>query len=121
MRVDVDRLLRRIRAGRQTRRLRRRSDSALLFAGSAPLAGSPLLLDTNVYIDVYEGSAPAEVKRLLSHRPIYHLDLVLGELAHNFGRLDPDHPGTAGLLNELCEVFEAIPPERIETASSEAV
>jgi predicted nucleic acid-binding protein len=121
LRVDLDRLLRRTRTGRETRRLQRRNDTALVFADSVPLVGSPLLVDTNVYIDVYDGSAPTEVKRLLSRRPIYHLDLVLGELAQNFGRLAPDHPGTADLLSELYEIFEAIPPERIETASSGTV
>ena len=118
LRVDLDRLLRRTRAGRELQRLERRPDEALVFALDLPLAGGPLILDTTAYIDAYDGSMPPELDALLTRRSVYHLDLILGELAHSFGRLRPDHPGTPGLVKELQRIFDAIPSDRIEPASS---
>jgi hypothetical protein len=45
---------------------------------------------------------------------LMHLSLVVGELSHNFGRLDPGHPNTKGHLDELSDVVNDIPPHRLE-------
>lgn len=84
----------------------------------APAAGPALLLDTCVYVDALEGSLPPEAERLLTSRTLVHLSIALGELAHNFGRLDPAHPGTARHLSTLAEVPNDIPPHRSEAVSA---
>lgn len=54
---------------------------------------------------------------LLGRRSVHHLDLALGELAHNFGRLDPDHPNTSAVWRGLREAIDDIPAHRIEVPS----
>ena len=101
--------------------LSRRDDARLDFAAGAPLFGPPLLLDTCVYIDNLEGSLPSTVEALLRTRTLVHLSVVLGELAHNFGRLDPRHVNTRQHLRELAWIIEGIPQHRLEHAISAGV
>lgn len=75
------------------------------------------MLDTTVYIDTLEGTIPTAVEALLAHRPINHLSVILGELSHHFGRLDPNHPNTRAALPALASVIEEIPLHRVESAS----
>lgn len=121
MRADLARSLRRLRPAQFSGSLRRRPDADLAFVVDAPLAGPPLLLDTCVYIDVLEGTAPASVDRLLQARTCMHLSLALGELSHNFGRLAPGHPRTREYLAELEAVIRDIPPHRIDQDISAGV
>ncbi len=85
---------------------------------AAPLLGPPLLLDTCVYIDNLEGSLPSQAETLLQTRTLMHLSVVLGELSHNFGRLDPRHPDTREHLSDIAGVVEDVPPHRLDTASA---
>lgn len=117
MRIDLARSLRRVRPERFRGGLTRRTDTELAFATGLPPLGTGLLLDTTVYVDQLEGKFPPAVNALLRRRPVYHLDLVLGELAHNFGRLDPDHPGTAAVWRELRSVIDRVPARRVQTPS----
>ena len=121
MEVDLRRSLRRLKPQRLIGPLSRRDDRELDFADAAPLAGPPLLLDTCVYIDGLEGSLSPAAEGLLQTRGLVHVSVVLGELAHNFGRLDPRHPGTREHLDELAGVIEDIPPHRLEDISSASV
>lgn len=116
MRADLARSLRRIRPDRRTGSLSRRDDDHLDFAEAAALFGPPLLLDTCVYVDGLEGSLPPQVEVLLRARSLMHLSVVLGELSHNFGRLDPRHPSTRQNLDELAAMIEDIPRHRLEDA-----
>jgi len=50
-----------------------------------------------------------------------HLSVVLGELAHNFGRLDPGHPSTREHFDELARMIEDIPQHRLDDAVSAGV
>jgi len=74
-------------------------------------------MDTCVYIDVLQGWAPAEVKRLLGTRIVNHSAIALAELTHLMGALDPAHPGTAPVLRRLGEVIDNIPPRRLSAPS----
>jgi predicted nucleic acid-binding protein len=96
--------------------LRRRKDEDLTFVDDAPLLGPPLLLDTCVYVDGLEGALPPAAEDLLRTRTLIHLSLVVGELSHNFGRLDPRHPNTKAHLDALSGVIADIPPHRLEDA-----
>ena len=118
MRVDLARSLRRIKPARFNGSLSRRVDADLDFVEAVPLLGLPLLLDTCVYIDNLEGSLPAGVETLLRARTSLHLSVVLGELSHNFGRLDPGHPHTREHLNGLAGIIEDIPLYRLDDVSA---
>jgi predicted nucleic acid-binding protein len=98
-----------------------RDDADLEFVAAAALPGPPLLLDTCVYIDGLEGSLPPEVENLLRSRTLMHLSVVLGELSHNFGRLEPWHPRTREHLEELAGMMDDIPRHRIDEAISAGV
>ena len=99
----------------------RRDDADLDFADSAAWFGPALLLDTCVYVDTLEGSVPPPVEHLLRARRLMHLSAVLGELSHNFGRLNPAHPNTSAHLAALTGVLSDIPPHRIEDSVSAGV
>jgi predicted nucleic acid-binding protein len=101
--------------------LPRRDDADLDFVEVASSLGPPLLLDTCVYIDGLEGSLPPEVESLLRARTLMHLSVVLGELSHNFGRLDPRHPRTRAHLDELAGMIDEIPLHRLDDAINAGV
>jgi predicted nucleic acid-binding protein len=121
LRADLARSLRRIRPERFNGLLLRRDDADLDFVHDAPLVGAPLLLDTCVYIDGLEGSLPPPVETLLQARSLMHLSVVLGELSHNFGRLDPRHPRTRDYLGELAGTIGDIPRHRLDDGVSAGV
>lgn len=121
MQADLARSLRRLRPERRTGSLTRRDDGDLDFADAAPLIGPPLLLDTCVYVDGLEGSLPLPAEHLLRSRTLMHVSVVLGELTHNFGRLDPRHRHTRQHLAELAGVIADIPRHRLDDAISAGV
>jgi len=118
---DLRRALRRIKPHRFTRPIQPRPRTELPFATAAQLPGRELLLDTCVYIDVLQGNTPGEVDALLRHRTSNHLAVCVAELTHGFGRLDPRHPGTGGVLQTISGVVDAIPAHRREVASADVV
>jgi predicted nucleic acid-binding protein len=113
--------LRRIKPERFSLSLPRRDDADLDIVQDASLLGPPLLLDTCVYIDGLEGSLPPEVDTLLRARTLMHLSVVLGELSHNFGRLDPRHPHTREHLDELAGMIGEIPLHRLDDGISAGI
>jgi predicted nucleic acid-binding protein len=121
LRADLTRSLRRIKLQRFSGALQRRYDADLGFVDAAPSLGPPLLLDTCVYIDGLEGNLPPRVETLLRARTLMHLSIVLGELSHKFGRLDPGHPHTREHLDELAGMIEDIPRHRLDDAVSAGV
>ncbi|AFK54940.1 type II toxin-antitoxin system VapC family toxin [Tistrella mobilis] len=118
MRVGLARSLRRLRPETWSGTLTRRARTDLPFADRAQRLGPPLLLDTSVYVDMLEGSASPALDALLETRQIQHSAIAVGELCHNFGRLTPDHPGSADVLRELSQVVDAIPGHRLDAPTS---
>ncbi len=118
MRIDRARSLRRIKPERFRKSFPRRDDADLDFVAAVAAPGPPLLLDTCVYIDGLEGSWLREAESLLRSRTLMHLSVVLGELSHNFGRLDPGHPDTREHLDELAGIVDDIPRHRLDEAIS---
>jgi predicted nucleic acid-binding protein len=94
--------------------MQRRQDDDLTFVDSAAPFGPALLLDTCVYVDALGDGLPPIVEALLRTRALIHLSVVIGELSHNFGRLDPRHPKTHTHLCELAEMIGDIPRHRTE-------
>ena len=110
---DLQGTLRRLKPHKRLERLTRRADSELAWAIDAPLIGNALLLDTCVYLDVLQGRTPDAVDELLTYRVCHHSAVCLAELTHVFGRLDPAHPSTSGVLQTIRGVIEDIPRHRL--------
>lgn len=100
--------------------LARRDDRDLPFAKDHLTAGPGLLLDTSVYIDILQGCAPPEVRRLMEIRQVNHSSIALTELSHLFGRLDPAHPDTKAVLAPIAATIADIPPHRLSAPSIRA-
>ena len=103
MSFDLKDALRRLKPQRRIARLimKRRPNEALPFVTENPAAGPELLLDTCVYIDILQRRVPERVKRLLTVRLSNHSGIVLAELTHVFGRLDPRDNRTGRVLAEI--------------------
>ena len=106
--------MRRLKPHKRLERLTRRADSGLAWASDQPLIGSPLILDTCVYLDVLQGRTPEAVDELLTYRVCHHSAVCLAELTHVFGRLDPAHPSTIAVLQTIRGVIEDIPRHRLQ-------
>jgi len=117
---DLARALRRIRPQRAAI-IQRRERSRLPFAGMPASAGTELLIDSCVYVDILQGRAPDVVKALATTRIVNHSTVCLGELTHLFGRLDPAHAGTKAALGEIRGVIEGIPDHRVAAPSTTAM
>ena len=89
----------------------------MTFVRPGDATGSPVLLDTSVYLDVLRGITPPEVDALLASRPLFHLSVVLSELMNWFGKLDPQAPTTSAALKELAGTINEIPPHRVEAVT----
>ncbi len=113
MSFDLDACLRRLKPDKRTGPLSRRPASALAFMDDVDLVGPDLLIDTSVIIDVLQGKAPEKVDQILSARTAYHSTVVLSELTHLFGRLDPKHPETPTTLRSLKATIAGIPGHRL--------
>ncbi len=120
MSFDLSDALRRLKPQRQVRRLTCRPDDDLPILAAPAEPGPELLLDSCVYIDVLQGHSPPAVDSLLGLRIINHSTVALSELTHLFGRLDPAHPMTQSVLDQLSGVIGDIPAHRLSRPSARA-
>ena len=121
MNFDLDNALRRLKSTKQIARLVRRPEAALPFVPETPTGGPELLLDTCVYIDVLQGRAPRSVQVLLSARLCNHSGVVLAQLTHLFGRLDPKDRRSAKVWREISRVVHDMPSHRLSAPSLRAL
>ncbi len=120
MAFDLAATLRRLKPEKRLAPLIRRADSELPFVNDPVISGPGLLLDTSVYIDVLQGRAPQAVKDLLLARDVNHSSVAIAELVHLFGRLDPLHKDTAGVLAPIAAAIAEIRPHRLTAPSMQA-
>jgi hypothetical protein len=71
-------------------------------------------------LDVLQGKTPTDVDELLQLRIVNHSTIALAELTHLFGRLDPKHAGTRGVLSSISGVIDDIPTHRLTAPSARA-
>lgn len=121
MSFDIGATLRRLKPEKRTGQLIRRADSELPFVGDEAVVGPGVLLDTTVYIDLLQDRLPENVERLLDSRLLNHSAVVLAELVHLFGRLDPAHPGTIPTLASIRAAIDQIPSHRLTAPSTQAL
>ena len=119
MSFDVDKILRWLKPEKRKEPLSPRSLKALQAANPAPVRG-PLLLDTTVYVHAGQGKLPQPLAEMIQTRPLYHSAVVLGEIAHGLGRLDPNHPLTEARKTYLRSVLDKIPHHRVLTPDAES-
>jgi predicted nucleic acid-binding protein len=86
--------------------LQERPHGAVRWAANEPKTGSPILLDSTVYIDILQGKAPGEIDDLLRYRSVFHSAVCLAELTHLVGRLDPSDPRTRKVRSTIAGVVE---------------
>ena len=117
MSFDIANSLRRLKPQKRTGTLSRRVDGDLAFVDRGDRAGSELLLDTTVYIDVLQDRLPDEVAELMRVRQINHSAVAVAELSHLLGRLDPAHPQTAKVCQTVQASIASIPVHRLQAPS----
>jgi predicted nucleic acid-binding protein len=120
LQFDLARTLRRLKPSRFTLPLARRPAAELPFVGAFLRPGPELLLDTTVYIDGLQDRSPREVDALLALRVCNHSAVCLAELTHAFGRLVPDHPRTAEVLDGIGRTIALMRPHRLREPSQSA-
>jgi predicted nucleic acid-binding protein len=118
---DLKRSLRRLKPARRTARLDRRPDAALPFISDDATGGPELLLDTCVYIDIFQDRAPVGLQTLLAARLCNHSGIALAELTHLFGRLDPRDIRTNSVIAELSGMILDIADHRLTAPSIHAL
>lgn len=109
---DMDAALRWMRFDPR-RTLARRLDGALPFATEYDLAGQDLLLDTCVYIDQMQGRAPEVVQQLVKTRHVNHSTVVIQELLHTVGRLQPEDSRTSNVICVIKQQMDSMPDHRV--------
>lgn len=119
MSFDLAAALRALKPEKHVGTLEHRADAELPWAADEERIGSPLLLDTSVYLDVLQARTSEDVDRLLRYRTCKHSSVCLGELTHLFGRLDPAHPGTKDILRTVSGVIRDIPVHRLHVPDAE--
>lgn len=117
---DLARTLRRLKPAKLETPLVRRHPDELPFIGAALRPGPELLLDTTVYIDGLKDQSPEAVDALLAMRVCNHSAVCVAELTHAFGRLDPRHAATPGVLAQITKTIHAMPAHRLREPSGSA-
>jgi hypothetical protein len=116
---DLDAALRWLKPQRKRRPLSRRPDGKLDWVDHAPAIGTPVLLDTTVYIDTLQGRSPTVLDSFISLRTCNHSSVCLSELTHLFGRLSPDDLRTEGVLEVMAQTIRDIPAHRLGAPDAE--
>jgi predicted nucleic acid-binding protein len=109
---ELWRSLRRYKPEKHARPLRRRADSELDFLETANFRPTKLLYDTTVYIDVLQKRFPETGKPMLRSVEAWHSPVTEAELASGVGLLDPSHPRTRQLIDEIAGVLDQRPALR---------
>ena len=115
---DIIGSLRRLKPEKHTSPLVRRSDADITFIDGEPVAGSPLLLDSTVYIHVLTGKTPTKVDQLLQVRTINHSSVVVSELTNRLGARIPRNQREVEAREKLVEAINGIPAHRLLTPTA---
>jgi predicted nucleic acid-binding protein len=113
LRFDVDAALRWLKPQRRAQPLKRRPDDELSWVAEAAAIGTPVLLDSSVYIDTLQGRSPPELDAFITLRACNHSAVCLSELTHALGRLKPTDTRTARTLKVITETIRDIPGHRL--------
>src|SRR5712691_1459924 len=110
---DLDRALRRCKPEKHAAGLRTRDDTELPYVDGEQPLGSPLLLDTCVYLHVLRGKTPQKLDDLLRARTVYHSATAIVELTHRFGARVPANDKEEAARERLATAIRRIPAHRV--------
>lgn len=103
--------LRRLKPEKHRHPIKRRPESDLDFLGGGSRPAK-LLYDTTVYIDILQNRFPKDGESMLRATEAWHSPVTESELAATCGLLNPAHPGTRQIIEELTEIMERRPAHR---------
>lgn len=111
--------LRRLKPDKHRAQLRPRAASDLEFLGTTSRRPAKLLYDTTVYIDILQGRFPQQGEAMLRATEAWHSPVTEAELAAACGLLDPAHPQTSEVIEQVAAVIDRRPSYRTLTPDPE--
>lgn len=109
----IQRSLQRVKPEKHTAQLVPRNRSELRFLGQFRRPFPKLLLDTTVYIDELQGRLPQDVEVSLRLADLWHSTVTEAELTALAGLLNPTHPETPYVLEQVLASVERRPSHLI--------
>lgn len=119
MSSDLGATLRRLKPEKRRVQLQPRSESDLDFIETTSKKPGKLLYDTTVYIDILQNHFPQGGEPMLRAAEAWHSPVTEAELSATIGLLDPGHPGTSEIVEQIAAVIERRPSYRTITPDPE--
>ena len=116
---DFQGTLRRLKPDKHRAQLKPRSESDMEFIGTTRQRPAKLLYDTTVYIDILQGRFPQQGEAILRATEAWHSPVTEAELAATCGLLDPAHPRTREIVEQVGAVIDRRPSYRTIPPDSE--
>ncbi|MFZ0815718.1 MAG: PIN domain-containing protein [Candidatus Sulfotelmatobacter sp.] len=107
--------LRRFKPEKRNRPLQRRPDTELDFIETTRTKPAKLLFDTTVYIDILRGRFPETGLLILRAVQAWHSPVTEAELVASIGMLDPSHPQSRKIVEEIADLIDRRPIPRTIT------
>lgn len=104
--------LRHVKPEKRRRQLKPRSRTELPFIGKEWEQHAKLLYDTTVYVDILQGRFPRDAESLLRAADAWHSTVTEAELSVLCGLLDPLHPGTRAVVDQITAIIDRRPTHR---------
>lgn len=112
MSSDFEKILRKLKPEKQRHQLKPRPYAQLTFLDLSERPPRSLLYDTTVYIDILQGHFPDSGEPWLRAADAWHSAVAENELASTCGLLDPAHPETSGVIEQISGIISRISPHR---------
>ena len=112
MNSEFQTTLRRLKPEKRRTQLKARAESDLAFIETTSNNPRKLLYDTTVYIDILQNRFPQNGEPILRAAEAWHSPVTEAELAAAIGLLDPAHPKTRELTEQISSVIERRPTYR---------
>jgi predicted nucleic acid-binding protein len=109
---DFRATLRRLKPEKRRGQLKPRDESDLDFIETTSKKPRKLLYDTTVYIDILQNRFPRGDEFMLRAAEAWHSPVTEAELSAAIGLLDPGHPGTSEIIEQITAVLERRPSYR---------
>lgn len=104
--------LRRLKPEKRRTQLKARPETDLPFLETATIRPRKLLYDTTVYIDILQNRFPQNGEPMLRAAEAWHSPVTEAELAAAIGLLDPAHPQTQEITEQISNVIDRRPTYR---------
>jgi predicted nucleic acid-binding protein len=109
---DFRAILRRLKPDKRRVPLKARSPAELPYIGPEVDRPRKLLYDTTVYIDILQDRFPQDAEFMLRAADAWHSTATEGELAVACGLLDPAHPNTRAIREQIASAIDRRPVHR---------